>query len=287
MYWTELRVETTPAAADLVAEFMLEADLRGASVTVTEAGAACCAYLPPHSSIEGVVERLRRRLVGIDPSLTNGLQAELSVCQVEEQDWAEAWRQHWQPLRVGQRLVVKPSWCDFQARPQDVVIELDPGMAFGTGTHPTTRMCLELLEELTRPGLVVLDVGTGSGILAIAAAKLGAARVLAIDNDPLAVRVARDNVSRNQALEVVEVRLDNALDSVVEPADLVVANISTEAACALASGAAALLGRHGRFVSAGMTEASVDAVRSALAAAGLRVTGAKQEAEWVCLVAQR
>lgn len=286
MTWTELRVETTPAAADLVAEFMLEVGLTGVGITITDDGAACCAYQPPDSEVQPLVEPLQRRLDQIAPSLTNGHAPRLSTREVTEEDWAEAWKQHFQPLRIGRGMVVRPSWADAQARPGDVVIELDPGMAFGTGTHPTTQMCLEAVEELLRPGDVAIDVGAGSGILAIAAAKLGARRVVAIDNDPVAARVVNGNARRNGVADVVEVRLEHGLDGAIEPADLIVANINSEAVCALAPNAAALLTPGGSFVSAGMTDASVGAVRRALEAAGLKVACEKQQAEWVCLIAQ-
>jgi ribosomal protein L11 methyltransferase len=127
-----------------------------------------------------------------------------------ETDWAEAWKAGYDVLRIGRRLVVRPSWRDYAPQPGDLVIDLDPGMAFGSGLHPTTRLCLEALEDTMRPGLTVLDVGTGSGILAIAAARLGASRVLALDTDPLAVQIARENVALNQVESVVHVEVGTA-----------------------------------------------------------------------------
>jgi ribosomal protein L11 methyltransferase len=124
---------------------------------------------------------------------------------LSETDWAEAWKTHYDVLRVGRRLVVKPTWRDYAPNPDDLIIELDPGMAFGSGLHPTTRLCMEAMETHLRPGASVLDVGTGSGILAVAAARLGALRILALDTDPLAVRVARENVALNKVEDVARV----------------------------------------------------------------------------------
>jgi ribosomal protein L11 methyltransferase len=130
------------------------------------------------------------------------------VCFLAEADWAEAWKAGYGVLRIGRRLVVRPTWRDdYAPQPDDLLIELDPGMAFGSGLHPTTRLCLEALEDTVRPGQVVLDVGTGSGILSIAAARLGAARVLALDTDPLAVQIARENVALNRVEAVVQVEV--------------------------------------------------------------------------------
>jgi ribosomal protein L11 methyltransferase len=126
---------------------------------------------------------------------------------LSEKDWAEAWKTHYDVLRVGRRLVIKPTWRDYDRLPDDLVIELDPGMAFGSGLHPTTRLCLEALEDYLQPGTRVLDVGTGSGILAIAAARLGASQVLALDSDPLAVRVADENVVLNGVESVVRIEV--------------------------------------------------------------------------------
>src|SRR5690606_26457499 len=119
------------------------------------------------------------------------------------EDWANAWKEHYRVLRVGERIVVVPSWLEYEAAPGDVVLQLDPGMAFGTGLHPTTQLCLRLLERYARPGLRTLDIGTGSGILAIAAAKLGAGPILALDNDPVAVGVAAENTARNGVADLV------------------------------------------------------------------------------------
>jgi ribosomal protein L11 methyltransferase len=124
---------------------------------------------------------------------------------VAEEDWATAWKEFYHPMRFGRRLVVKPSWRVFQAGPDDLVIELDPGMAFGTGLHQTTAMCLALLEDYVRPGATVLDQGTGSGILAIAAARLGARRVIAVDCSEVAVAAARENVARNGLSSAIQV----------------------------------------------------------------------------------
>jgi ribosomal protein L11 methyltransferase len=121
----------------------------------------------------------------------------LQVTEVREEDWANAWKKHYKPLRIGQRIVLKPSWEDYAPEPNDVVIELDPGMAFGTGLHPTTRLCVAALEENVQPGDALLDLGTGSGVLAIVAAKLGASEIVATDIDPIAVRTAIENCEIN------------------------------------------------------------------------------------------
>ena len=145
-------------------------------------------YLPDTSR-----QRLARIQVGANLVRILQPMAELTVKSLEEADWESAWKAHFSLLKVGKRLVIKPTWIDYDAGRDELIIELDPGMAFGTGYHPTTRMCLKALEELVRPGMEVLDLGTGSGILSIAAARLGASYILALDTDATAVKAARKN----------------------------------------------------------------------------------------------
>jgi ribosomal protein L11 methyltransferase len=151
-------------------------------------------YIPLDAQAEDARQRIEQALWHLGQMRPVG---PLQTRTLEEEDWANAWKQHYSVLRVGERTVVVPSWLQHEARPDDVVLHLDPGMAFGTGLHPTTQLCLRLLERYASPGQAVLDIGTGSGILAIAAAKLGAGPVLALDNDPVAVAVAAENIARN------------------------------------------------------------------------------------------
>ena len=145
----------------------------------------------------------------------------------------ESWKKDFTPIRLGRHMVVKPSWCEYEAQAGDHIIELDPGMAFGTGTHETTGMCVRLVEEHVRPGQKVIDLGTGTGILAIAAAHMGARDVLAIDLDAVAVRVAKENVENNGFAGIIRVQQGDLLDHVDEAADVVVANIIADVIIAL------------------------------------------------------
>lgn len=212
--------------------------------------------------------------------------APLQVRTLEEREWAEAWKQYFFAHRVGERLVIVPSWRDHAAAPGDIVIRLDPGMAFGTGLHPTTRLCLRALERYVRGGESVLDLGTGSGILAIAAAQLGARRVLALDVDAVAVRVAAENVSLNSVRGVVEIR-QGSLDGergLNEAFDLVVANISLRVLRQLQPAMRTALQPGGLALLSGVLEQDLPLLREEYLGAGWRMVGQETEAEWALLV---
>ena len=213
----------------------------------------------------------------------------LHLSTVREEDWAENWKQYYKPFRAGERLVVKPSWEPYDARPGDLVLEMDPGMAFGTGTHETTFLCMQMLERTLRPGDDCIDVGTGTGILAIAAALLGARSVLAIDIDADAVRVAEENIQKNGVADRVRARRGNLLepggeaDAAVGTAQVLVANIIADVVIALAAPARAHLAAGGRLICSGIIREREQDVRDALEAAGYAVDATERKGEWVCL----
>jgi ribosomal protein L11 methyltransferase len=206
-----------------------------------------------------------------------------------EADWAEAWKSGYDVLRIGRRLVVKPTWRDYTPEPDDLVITLDPGMAFGSGLHPTTRLCLEALEDYVRPSASVLDVGTGSGILAIAAARLGASCVMAFDTDPLAVRVARENVALNQVESVVRVQARTAETSNLQSPiwDLIVVNILAETIMDLGPALAANLSPQGILIASGIIAERTDAVLGSFGQNGLALVEQRAEGDWVALIGRK
>ena len=205
---------------------------------------------------------------------------------VQEQDWSECWKQYYKPFRAGKRLVIKPRWEGWDAKPGDLIIELDPGMAFGTGTHETTAMCVEMIEKHYRGGSV-LDVGTGSGILAIAAARLGAKDVLGVDIDPMAVRVARENVEKNGLSGVIDIRegdLVAGLDDVT--CDFAVANILADVIALLAAPLRRHLKPGAIFVCSGILKEREDDVRLVLADNGYALFDRLQKGDWVALASR-
>lgn len=222
---------------------------------------------------------------------------EPQVRTVREEDWANAWKKFYKPLRIGKRVVLKPSWESWEAQPDDLIVHLDPGMAFGTGMHPTTRLCVAALEEIVKPGDSVLDIGTGSGVLAIVAAMLGAKTILATDIDTLAVQVATENAAVN-GLAVgpgsgLEIRLGSVPAEAAGQFQVVVANILAEVLVGLFDSKynnaplAEPLAPGGAMILSGILDERAPMVIDAAARYGLQLIDRKQEGDWVALVVKR
>ncbi len=209
---------------------------------------------------------------------------------VKEDDWANAWKVHYHPVRIGRKLFIRPLWVDTPAEPDDVVIALDPGMAFGTGTHPSTQLCLEALEDLVKPGIKALDLGCGSGILAIAAAKLGASQIVALDIDPLAVQVTNENAEQNGVTEKIMAQ-QGSLENVITSArrfDLIVVNILARIIIPMCNEHLGDVVRPGgKGIFAGIIEEQADDVEAALRKTGLEPYQRRKSGDWTLIEARR
>lgn len=206
--------------------------------------------------------------------------------ELDEADWAESWKAHFYPQKIGQHIVVKPTWRDYGRKPGDLVIEIDPGMAFGTGTHATTRMCLIMLERYFQKGMTFLDVGTGSGILMVAAFLMGADKVRGVDNDPVAVDVARANLSLNRVPpEQAMVNTADLTSGVTGPFDMIGANILAEVVAELIPSVKQVLAPDGLFFCSGIIDKKRHLVTEQLDRFGFRIIDQIKDEEWVCLVA--
>ncbi len=306
MIWLEITVSTNSLGADIVAEALMRLGAKGAQIVDR-------ADVPdpdkPHgywelidqSLIDDMPEDVRVKAWFSSPDDVAALDAALSplpaLCgfdigtlavtrqQVNEADWADAWKKAYKPFRAGKKLVICPSWERYDKQPGDLVLTLDPGMAFGTGTHETTALCVELIEEYYHGGALI-DVGTGSGILAISAALLGAKDVLAIDIDPVAVRVAKENVERNGAQATVTVREGDLTKGVTGAFDFAVANILADVIRMLASPLKACLNPGATFVCSGIIREREDDVREALTQNDYDIIDCRRRGEWVALVAR-
>lgn len=206
---------------------------------------------------------------------------------VDDEDWKDKWKEYFKPAKVTETLVVKPTWETYEKTGSEKVIELDPGMAFGTGTHETTTMCMELMEHYLKEGQSVLDIGCGSGILSIAAAFLGSSRVLGIEIDPDAVRTARENVSANGVSEWIEIREGDLTKDVDEKADLIVANLIAPLVIQLAEPAAEHLNASGVFISSGILTERKEEVEKAIREAGFKILEIREKGEWCAIAARK
>lgn len=298
MRYIELTAVVPAADAEIAADALRNATLAGVSIEhpflqsdldfgpqPTGGPASVRVYVPADADRGSLVLDAREALSSA------GILAELDVRAVADEDWAEAWKEHFHVERYGRRLVVVPSWRSYDMQPGDVVFTLDPGMAFGTGQHETTRMCLEALERVVTPGSCVLDVGCGSGILSIAAARLGAARVVAVDVDPVCIDVTIENAAINH-VPIETARGSLGADWPAElgrPADydVLVANIIAGAIIDLAPYFASALGDGGRLIASGIIAEREALAASALTTAGFRLDATHAMGEWRCLEAVR
>ncbi len=233
-------------------------------------------YLSPEENAAEVSELLKDRLARAE------IPCRITCGGVRQEDWETSWKAYYHALEIGNRLAVVPSWETYET--DRAVITLDPGMAFGTGTHETTALCLETLDSLIRGGERVLDIGTGSGILAIAALKLGAFRAEGVDIDPMCVRTSGENARRNGVENEFTVLIGDLSDKASGKYDVICANIVASAILHLAPSVPPLLAENGTFIASGIIDTRKDEVLEGLARAGLRVRAVREKNGWVAIV---
>ncbi len=213
--------------------------------------------------------------------------AEISSSEMEQEDWEEGWKQYFKTFHATEKMVIHPIWEEYVAKDGEVVIDMDPGMAFGTGEHETTAMCIQLLEETLREKDDVLDIGCGSGILSIAGKKLGAAKVEAIDLDPVAVRVAKENIAYNRLSDEIIVKEGNLTEKVSGTYDIVVANIMADVILILLDTVSDYMKKDGIFIASGIINEKMEEILRAMEQRGFSVVKTLRKGEWNALVAKR
>ncbi|KPN96907.1 50S ribosomal protein L11 methyltransferase [Lysinibacillus sp. ZYM-1] len=311
MKWSELSIHTKNDAVEAISNILHEA---GASGVVIEDSAEFAkpredqygeiyalneedfpkdgvivkAYLSESSFLNETVEEIKAAITNLTNFNIDIGENVVSIVEVNEEDWATAWKQYYHPVKISERFTIVPTWEEYSPVSTDeLIIELDPGMAFGTGTHPTTVMCLQGLEKVIKEGDTVVDIGTGSGVLSIGAALLGAKNVHALDLDEVAVRSAQENVALNKVEDKVAVFHGNLLDTVKEPADVVVANILAEIIMSFTDDAFTIVKPGGLYVTSGIIGAKRDDVKVALEASGFVIEEVLLMEDWVAIIARR
>lgn len=306
--WIEVKVVTKPEALEMVQGIFYGLDVKGvaiedprdilereqgpltwdfADINILEHGgnaAVVKGYFSVEDDMEEIIEYIKVKLIEIKDMGVDIGEGTVEYIKINEEDWANNWKKYYKPTKIGKNIIVKPIWEEYKAN-GEMIIELDPGMAFGTGTHETTRMCVEALEENVKGDTTVFDIGTGSGILAIAAAKLGAKKVIGVDLDPVAVDSAKENVSFND-LNNIEILYGNLMDVVTGKADLVVANIIAEIIVVLAEDVKNFLVPGGLFITSGIIRERRELVETKLQEKGFKIKEVKEQGEWLCIIAE-
>ncbi|KWW12502.1 MULTISPECIES: 50S ribosomal protein L11 methyltransferase [Bacillaceae] len=311
MKWSEFAIQTTNEAVEPVSNILHEAGASGVVIEdplelvkerenvfgeiyhlnpddYPDEGVLIKAYLPVNSFLGETVDAIKEsinNLLLFDIDLGKNI---VSISEVNEEEWATAWKKYYNPVKISERFTIVPTWEDYTPVSSDeLIIELDPGMAFGTGTHPTTVMCIQALERTVRPGDLVVDVGTGSGVLSIAAALLDAKQIQSLDLDEVAVQSATQNVQLNNVQDRVSVSQGNLLDGVHEQADVVVANILAEVIMRFTDDVAKVVKPGGYFIASGIIQPKKQDVKDAITASGFTIEETVLMEDWVAIIAKR
>lgn len=311
--WMQVKVLTTTAGADLVSEILLEAGSEGTMIEdrndvfenqrpegqwdIIDPAIAdrigedvkVTGYYPIDENRNNVISSIASAL-GRLQALTSDVdlgKLEMQVQGFENEDWSESWKKSFKPIRLGDHIVICPGWLEYEKQPDDKVIEIDPGMAFGTGTHETTGMCAALIEKYVQPGQRVIDIGTGSGILAIVAAHMGAKEVLATDLDAVAVRVAAENAALNGFGDKIDCRCGDLLDVVDVSGDVVIANIIADVILMLAKPVRERIVPNGVFICSGIAIDRREDVRRALLENDYEILDEPVKGEWAAFAARK
>lgn len=309
MKWTEVTVSTSNEAVEAVSNILMEAGASGVKIddaldyqnlkpdrygeiidleTIPHitSGAQISAYYPETVFVPEILPTIKQRVgqlteFGLDP-----MPNEVSMADLSDEDWATAWKKYYHPVRVTRYLTIVPSWEDYQVQqPGELVLRLDPGRAFGTGTHPTTKLCLQALETVINGGEHLIDVGTGSGILSIAAKAMGVGDVEAYDLDDIAVASAQTNLDLNPVAKDIHVAANDLLVGIDTQADIIVANILAEIIIPLVPQARQNLKRGGYFITSGIIDDKFQLVLDTIIQAGFQITQHTQMGDWHGIIA--
>ncbi|MBS5986804.1 50S ribosomal protein L11 methyltransferase [Clostridium paraputrificum] len=242
-------------------------------------------YFSEEDNIDEIIAYINEKVEEIKALGIDVGEGKVEVEKMYEEDWANNWKKYYKPSKVGEKIVVKPIWEEYEAKDEELVVELDPGMAFGTGEHETTRMCIQALEKYVQKDSTVFDVGCGSGILAIAAAKLGAKLAVGVDLDPVAVESAKENVGFNN-IDNIEILHGNLIEVIDGKADIVVANIIAEIICILTEDVSRVIKPNGYFITSGIIHDRVEMVTNKLEECGFEVIKVNKDGEWNCIIAK-
>jgi ribosomal protein L11 methyltransferase len=305
--WIEVEIITNEEAIEAITAILYNTEVKGVSILdvddieFVKKNANYNEYFPENLSPidsgaimrayykeDGFVEKLNYIKESINNLSEFDIDTEgitVNTYKVDESQWEDNWKKYYKTTKIGERIVVKPSWEHYEKKENEIVVELDPGMAFGTGTHETTSLCIKALEKYVCENHRVFDIGTGSGILAIVAAKLKVEKVIGVDLDPVAVEVALENVEINK-VHNIEILEGNLMDVVKGKADIVIANILADIIILLSEDVKKFLKPEGWFISSGIIKSKLDLVSNHLIDLGFSIEEVNVDGEWCCVVAK-
>ena len=310
MKWIEVFVKTTSEFEEEVTNILYEANIQGIIIEDFQdvldleknkkdwdiidpdllnnyyEGIIIKGYLEEEDDVEEKIDFIKEKIHGLPRYDLDIRDTEVEINTIEETDWNQEWKKHFKPFPVGKNFLIKPSWEEIDEDTERKIIEIDPGMAFGTGTHATTLMCLEALENYLKEDDLVYDIGTGSGILAIAAGKLGA-NSIGIDIDEDSVRTAKDNVKLNKCVDSVKIIKGNLLNKAMDKADIIISNIIADAIINMSGNLNKFLKDSGIFIASGILENKKEEVVQALKANKFEILETSVMDEWLCIVARK
>ncbi|MDA7026887.1 50S ribosomal protein L11 methyltransferase [Bacillus sp. CLL-7-23] len=311
MKWSEICIHTTHEAVEPISNILHEAGASGVVIEdpldlskerenvygeiyqldpndYPEEGVIIKAYLPINSFLGETVDGIKKTINNLllyDIDLGRN---KITISEVNEEEWATAWKKYYHPVKISEKFTIVPTWEDYTpVHTDELIIEMDPGMAFGTGTHPTTVLCIQALERYVQPSDSVVDVGTGTGILSIASAMLGADQVEAYDLDPVAVESARLNSKLNKVAEQIEIKQNNLLDGISGEKDVIVANILAEVILRFTNQAYSLLKQDGYFITSGIIQHKKQEVKDVLIKEGFTIIEVLSMEDWVSIIAKK
>ena len=291
MRWTQLTVATSQEAVDAVSNYLFELNANGIEVkedsTSPQSAVKLISYFRTDDVDSDRVQAVQKFLAQLPEIGMNPHPAEVWLSDVEEEDWSAKWRSGFQPRRIGKRLVIAPTWHELTPNESEILIRLDPGMAFGTGHHPTTQVSMELLEKVIRKGDIAADIGTGTGILSIAAAKLGAARVDAVDIDGKVMPVASENLLRNGVEPIVHLKQGDGLNALCGTYHLIISNTLSEVILPMIPHCPQFLKSEGKVVLSGIMGKEAGEIEIVLRANGFQCIEIQEQDCWVGIAAMK
>lgn len=308
MKWTEVQIKTVSKLENLISNVLYDVGAKGLAIEdpndivdleqsninwdfidsniihLKENEIIIKAYFPESNVLEKTIKSIQDEIK--DNPTIEDKDTQITLTLLDDEDWAESWKEHYKPFKIGPNILIKPSWEDIDVEEGNIIIELDPGMAFGTGTHETTWLCTEAIEKYMEEGDTLYDIGCGSGILSIVAVKLGAEKVIGVDIDPVSIKTSKGNIEINKVADKIDIRQGDLLEVIDEKADIIVSNIIAEVIAGMTPDLKDYLKNDGIFICSGIILEKIQLVEDALEENGFEIIDVVKKGEWALIVSK-